>query len=135
MEEKFLREQQVHSVVLRVKTTVSLSISWFNFYFFTLFSFVYLLIIFFLVGKNLCVLHILLLILQDFKNNLPSQDFNIYRTCTEKFMSSDFIKLFILSQKVVGILNHTCLSRKCNSLQGFQTAILLLTCIVFMPVI
>lgn len=30
----------------------------------------------------LCSLHILLLILQDFKNRLPSQNFSIYRTWT-----------------------------------------------------
>lgn len=63
----------------------------------------------FLVGKQRTMHLTCLLILQGFTNHLPSQDFNIYRTSTEKFMSSDFIKLFIVPQKSVGVLSNTCL--------------------------
>lgn len=68
----------MHFLVVRVATLVSvLQKIMVDFYFFTFFLFLYL--FFFLVCKDLCALHILLLILQDFKNHLPSQDFYISR--------------------------------------------------------
>lgn len=81
VEKKYLRDQQVRSLVVRIKTTVSLLRK------------DYALTVFLV---ELCVLHVLLLILQDFTNLLPNQGFNIYRICTEKFLSSDFIKSFIV---------------------------------------